>query len=148
MVSQETVLSLAESALMNKYFQAVVSATTYTFVDLHCRDFSHYYPPAERNILVKRVLEHHAGSTQIVKLPIFWITLVFDVVPLAITGSCFHQLPPIQRLNHVKKCKASRIGLVKDLMQFYETLSVMSLFSYEEPYLSSTVDSQLAGQSV
>ncbi len=115
-------------------FRSVVSALTYSFVEQHHAGFADNYPPSARNAMAQRVLAHHQGASHIVRLPLFLLTLVFDWWSIVMTGSRFHRLDPARRGRRIARWKNSRIGVLRDFVRFYETLSLMSLLSFEDRY--------------
>jgi choline dehydrogenase-like flavoprotein len=65
-------------------------------------------------------------------------TAVFDVAGLS-RGGLFHHLPPQKRKDQVLAWKNSSLGFQRDLIRYYESLSILARLSPDAGYQSSTL---------
>lgn len=72
-------------------------------------------------------LAQHARMPDYLRLPFFGATLFFGLSALVMRGAPFHRLNGEKRQQHIRLMR--RIGPFRDLMRFYEGLSV---FAYDE----------------
>lgn len=56
-------------------------------------------------------------------------TLAFDLSGLFTEGALFHRLPAARQQARLRAWKESRLGPCRDLMRFYESLSVYALYA-------------------
>lgn len=73
------------------------------------------------------VLAQHARMPDYLRLPFFGATLIFGLSALVMRGAPFHRLNGEKRQQHIRLMR--RIGPFRDLMRFFEGLSV---FAYGE----------------
>jgi len=111
---------------MRKIFEQCVGALAETFIG------SRYGADAARNTPLVRdaanfVLAQHARMPDYLRLPFFGATLGFSVAALLTCGSPFHRLADEKRQRHIRLAK--KAGPFRDLMRFYEGLSI---FAYGE----------------
>ncbi len=111
---------------MRKIFQQTVAALAETFIR------SRYGEEAARNEPLVRdaaefVLAQHKRMPDYLRLPFFGATLFFALSSLASCGGVFHRLDDEKRQKHIRLAK--KLGPFRDLMRFYEGLSI---FAYGE----------------
>lgn len=111
---------------MRKIFEQCVGALAGTFIG------SRYGTDAARNAPLVRdaadfVLAQHARMPDYLRLPFFGATLFFSFAAIATGGGLFHRLADEKRQRHIRLAK--KAGPFRDLMRFYEGLSI---FAYGE----------------
>jgi hypothetical protein len=109
-------------------FQAVVSALVYSIIRERCRGLEGD-PRFRPNRVVRFVLEQHARMPDYLRLPLIGLTLAFDTAALLRGGARFQRLDHLRRWRHIRAWKRSRIGLRRDLMRFYEGLTVFGAYA-------------------
>jgi hypothetical protein len=67
------------------------------------------------------------------KLPIVILTLIFDLAGLFSDGVPFCQQPSNIRLAQLKNWHHSPFNFCRDLMRFYESLTIFGLYSLVTP---------------
>lgn len=86
-----------------------------------------YHPVAE--FAVGQV----AHMTAPLRLPMRVATMGLSMLALVSTGSWLHRLPVERRRRLVDRWRNSRVGAIRDVIRFYESLTVLSLYSLEHP---------------
>lgn len=108
-------------------FTAAVSAITYSIVAERCGDrgdavvFPH-------NRVVRTVLAQHAALPDYLRGPLRWLTLGLDLSTLPSTGRRFHALDHDRRWPRIERWRASRLGPLRDLVRFYESLAIFAWY--------------------
>lgn len=72
-----------------------------------------------------------AHMTAPLRLPMRIATVGLSVLALVSTGSWLHRLPVERRRRLVDRWRSSRIGAIRDVIRFYDSLAVLSFFSLE-----------------
>jgi len=112
---------------MRPDFAAAVSALVYSIVAERCGDrgdgavFPH-------NRVVRTVLAQHAALPDHVRLPLAWLTLALDASTLPTAGRPFHALEHAARWRRIERWRASRLGPLRNLVRFYESLAVFGWY--------------------
>lgn len=73
-----------------------------------------------------------AHMTAPLRLPMRIATGGLAVLALVSTGSWLHRLAVERRRTLVDRWRSSRIGAIRDVIRFYDSLAVLSLFSRED----------------
>lgn len=113
---------------MHPTFVAAVSALVYSIVAERCGDrgdgaaFPH-------NRIVRAVLAQHAALPDHVRLPLAWLTLALDASSLLTTARPFHALEPARRWRRIERWRESRLGPLRSLVRFYESLAVFGWYA-------------------
>lgn len=63
------------------------------------------------------------------KGPFRCLTLAFDAWALPWSGRTFHRLPHERRWRQIRDWRASALGVRRDLIKFYETLTIFGCYS-------------------
>lgn len=71
----------------------------------------------------------HARMTDFLRLPFKCVVLLFDAWSLPWTGRPFHRLSHTDRQEQFRKWKNSRLALRRDLIRFFETMTVFCWYS-------------------
>ncbi len=109
-------------------FKATVSAICYSIIqergklDVSKSDFPN-------NRVVAFVLHQHGQMPDYLKLPIFLLTLIFDLWGIVTAGKVFHCLPHVIRWRQIQAWQNSPIALCRDVIRFYESLVVFCWYS-------------------
>ena len=118
--------------MLKKYilqtFEYTVSAICYSFAKQRTeKDDLVFAPPY--NDLVRFVLFQHSQMTDIFRMPLIVATLFFNMYGVVYGGKFFHRLPHSARLKQIASWKRSKLSFCRDLIRFYESLTVVSLYS-------------------
>lgn len=73
-----------------------------------------------------------AHMTAPLRLPMRIATVGLSVLAIVSTGSWLHRLPVERRRRLVDRWRTSRIGAIRDVIRFYDSLAVLSLFSRDD----------------
>ena len=112
-------------------FQATISALCYTFINKHSdKDRSLLHFP--NNQVVEFVRSQHRNMPDYLKLPLLILTAIFDLYSIIRRGKRFHQLPPNIRVHQIAAWKMSPLRVCRDLMRFYESLTIFSYYASKE----------------
>ena len=82
------------------------------------------------------VIAQRARLGGLLRLPLLLATLGFGVAGLLHGRALFHRLPPAVRTRQVAAWRTSRLGPCRDLVRFYESLTVLALYgrpAFAEP---------------
>ena len=115
---------------MRPDFTATVSALVYSLVAERCGDrgdgaaFPH-------NRIVRAVLAQHAALPDHVRLPLACLTVALDASTLPTAARPFHALEPAARWRRIERWRASRLGPLRSLVRFYESLTVFGWYAEE-----------------
>jgi hypothetical protein len=110
---------------MDQLFENTASALCYSIIHHRCKndnentDFPH-------NQIVQFVLDQHHRMPDYLKLPIIFLTLIFDLWGILRKGSLFHLQSDNIRWQQIESWKHSPLGIFQDLMRFYESLVIFS----------------------
>lgn len=107
-----------------------VSAIVHTIAAEHDR-----HPSVRRSGPYLGVTEFVAGQvahmTAPLRLPIRIATCGLSVLSLLTTGSLFHRLTLERRQRLVDRWRTSALGPVRDVIRFYDSLTVLALYGSE-----------------
>lgn len=108
-------------------FKYTVSALCYSIIHQRCEPTSSAlaFP---HNDIVHFVLQQHNRMPDFLRFPILFLTLVFDLWGILQGSSPFHRSLPATRWRQIKSWRSSRIGFCRDLMRFYESLTVFAYY--------------------
>jgi hypothetical protein len=81
------------------------------------------------NMVVHFLSEQYAHLPDYLRVPFKCLVLVFDAWALLCTGRPFHRLPHERRWRQIQAWKRSSCGLCRDLMKFFEMLTVFAWYS-------------------
>lgn len=128
------------------FFQDTVSALCYTVIRERCRppDSDEDFP---QNQVVRFVLGQHEGSSWFVRTPIRALTIGFGLWGLIRQGRCFHASRHEVRAEQWAAWRTSRVRLCRDLMTFYESLTIFSWFSYRTPDVEPAAEALRRGST-
>jgi hypothetical protein len=117
---------------VQKRFRSIVSAICYSIIQQYCpsSNSSNTFP---YNQVVNFVLEQHGRMPDYLKLPIVILTLIFDLSGLFSNGIPFYQQASNIRLTQLKSWHHSPFNLCRDLMRFYESLTIFGWYSLATP---------------
>lgn len=113
---------------MKPLFESTVSALAYSIIREECRVDSHGRE-ADLNRVVQFVLGQRARMPDLHGLLIMILTVVFAVQALFFYGALFNRLSHEHRWEHILAWRNSRLGPRRDLIRFYESLSVLGWYS-------------------
>lgn len=113
---------------MHLIFQNTVSALCYSIIGKK-GDSSSLSSVFPNNEVVNFVLQQYQNMPDFLKLPIVILTLAFDGWGLLQGGKLFHLLPPPTRWRQIQIWQNSPIGLCRDLIRFYESLTIFGWYS-------------------
>ncbi len=113
-------------------FHHTVSALVYSLIAAHCPEDPRQHWFLE-NVCVRFVLARYQGMPDYLKLPLLLATLSFTAATWLTTLQPFHRLPPERRLYRIARWRTARFGPWRDLVRFYESLTVFSWYAaYDE----------------
>ena len=107
-------------SFLQRWFEATVSALVYSLVnEVSCSpaDAKLHVTP---NPTVRFVLAEHRRMTDYLRLPIAALTVAFDVA-----GLLFHRKTPQRRAGQIKVWRESSISPCRNLIRFYENLTML-----------------------
>ena len=109
-------------------FDKTVSALAATIICARC---SHNYSANEaaHDSVVRFLIGTHARMPDYFRLPFKVLTLMFDLWPLPTSGKPFHRLPQEARWCQIQAWQSSAIGFRRDLIKFYETLTIFGWYA-------------------
>jgi hypothetical protein len=70
------------------------------------------------------VLDQHGRMPDYLRMPLMLVTLAFDTYPCVVRGRPFHCLEMSDRPRFLRAWKQGRLGVQRDLIKFYESLTV------------------------
>lgn len=113
------------------YFEKTVSALVHTIASEHDRS------PAIRHAgpygpVATFVIAQAARMTAPLRLPLRVATCGLSLLALVTTGSPFHRLSDCRRRRLVGRWRTSRIAPIRDIMRFYDSLTVVGLYGTNE----------------
>ncbi len=83
------------------------------------------------------VLEQHGRMPDFLRWPLLLATLGFDAYPCLIRGRPFHCLPVVQRGRCLDAWRAGWFGVQRDLVKFYESLTLFGWQAEQHVNVSS-----------
>jgi hypothetical protein len=75
------------------------------------------------------LLDQHRRMPDYLRIPFRCLTLLFDAWALPLTGRPFHRASAAQRARQIQAWKGSALGVRRDLVKFYESLSIFAWFA-------------------
>lgn len=111
---------------------ATISGLVHAIASEHdtSQEVSHGRP---YNFVAEFAVGQVANMTAPLRLPMRIATVGLSALALVRTGSWLHRLPVERRRRLVGRWRTSRIGVIRDVVRFYDSLTVLSLFSLEHP---------------
>jgi hypothetical protein len=79
---------------------------------------------AEGEAVSRFVLGQHGRMPDYLRLPLVLVTLAFDTYPCVVRGRPFHCLDLAERARFLQSWKHGRLGVQRDMIEFYESLAV------------------------
>jgi hypothetical protein len=116
---------------MKPHFESIVSALAYSIVREQC-GIHVSGREIELNRVVEFVLGQRARMPDLLGLPMMILTMLFNLQALIFHGAAFNRLDHDHRWEHILAWRNSRIGARRDLIRFYESLSVLAWYSFRE----------------
>ncbi len=110
-------------------FDDAVSALCYSVIRERGRpgDPAEHFP---HNEVVAYVLGQHARAPWFVRVPVFALTIVFDLCGIFRRGRLFHNDRHLARVARWQAWRVSKLRPCRDLMMFYEGLTVFAWYSF------------------
>ncbi len=118
-------------------FEAAVSALCYSFIAARYGTRAGQAAP-HWNRTVRFVLDQHARMPDYLRLPVVLATLLLDHATYLTDGQCFHRLKPERRAVLIARVRRSNIRPLKDVLRFYEALSIFAFAEELEPAAEET----------
>ncbi len=114
--------------MLHRRFTATVSALCYATIAARCQP---NYPRADfvHNQVVEFVLAQQRRLPDFLRWPIFTLTLLFDAFGLLQGGVLFHHQSPRDRWRQMQVWRRSPFSPCRDLMRFYENLTVFGWYT-------------------
>jgi len=109
-------------------FDYTLSALVYSLVQELCAGADGNRRCIENDV-VRFVSAQHAHTPDFLRLPLRVLTIVFDAWPLLTTGQTFHRSAPEARRRQIARWRASRLGVQRDLIRYYEGLAVFGWYA-------------------
>lgn len=75
------------------------------------------------------LLDQHRRMPDYLRIPFRCLTLLFDAWALPRTGRPFHKGSLEQRARQIRAWKGAALGVRRDLVKFYESLSIFAWYS-------------------
>src|SRR5262245_17015631 len=113
---------------MGLSFKDTVSALCYSIIYQCCQP-THSALAFPHNDVVRFVLRQHSYMPDFLRFPIVALTLAFDLWGIVQGGSLFHMQPHRTRWRQIQAWQSSPIGVCRDLIGFYEGLTVFSWYA-------------------
>ena len=114
--------------MTSRHFAATVTALAEAIVRERCAGAAQAGPGAQASV-ARFLLATHARMPDYLRLPFVVLTLAFDLWAVPIAGRPFHRLPHESRMRQIRAWQASRLGVRRDLIKFYETLAVFGWYA-------------------
>jgi choline dehydrogenase-like flavoprotein len=108
---------------MRAGFEAAVSALCYSFIRARYGSLAGD-PGPQWNRTVRFVLDQHARMPDYLRTPLVLATLAFDHATYLSDLRPFHRLESARRATLIAKARRSSFRPLKDVLRFYETLSI------------------------
>lgn len=84
------------------------------------------------NGIVEGVLAQYAALPDYLRPPLRWATVMLDASTLPRSGRPFHGLEHPERWRRMETWRASRLGPLRDLLRFYESLAVFGWYEQRD----------------
>lgn len=120
--------AIARTAWWMRSFEGIVSALCYGFIRAHFAPVAGL-PGPTWNRSVRFVVRQHGRMPDFLRAPIVLLTLSFDLSCILSQRSLFRNLQPRARWQAVESARNSRLRPFRDLIRFYESLTVLSFRS-------------------
>ena len=106
----------------------VVSALCYSIIQERCSEASRsgVFP---HNSVVRFVVEQQRRSPNFLSVPLAALTLAFDACGVVRHGSRFHKQGHAARWKQILAWRESRLSPCRDLIRFYESLTLFAWYS-------------------
>jgi len=118
---------------MKKAFKNTVSAICYSIIKQRCQPLNEL-DLFFNNEVVKFVLHQYRVMPDYLRPPIFILTLIFDTWVLLRKRKFFWNLSAYERWQLIETWSHSPIGPYRDLIRFYESLTIFSWYSQASEY--------------
>jgi choline dehydrogenase-like flavoprotein len=113
---------------MKHGFEAVASAICYSIIRAHFGG-SAGEPGPTWNRTVLFVLDQTGRMPDFLRFPLMILTLLFDIYPHSGRPGVFHAMAPERRAACVAGARRSMVGPFRDLMRYFEALTIFSFSS-------------------
>src|SRR5437016_4951911 len=110
----------------SNWFHDAVSALVYSLAGPHAKSPA-LQPPY--NDLTRFILQQHAQLPDYLRAPMRAATLGFDALGALRAGKQFHRQSPESRAKQIESWKNSSIGFQRDLIRYFESLTLLALYS-------------------
>lgn len=118
--------------MLSVRIESATSALCYSFI--RARYGARAGEPGPRwNRTVRFVLDQQARMPDYLRMPLIVATLILDHLACLTDLGCWHQLDPDRRWALIEKARRSMFKPLRDLLRFYETLSVFGFGDELEP---------------
>jgi hypothetical protein len=108
---------------MAQLFNNTVSALCYSIIDHRCYH-NHENTDFPHNRIVQFVLQQYQRMPDYLKLPIFILTILFNIWGFFRKGCLFHRQLDKVRWQQIEAWKQSQFSIFQDLIRFYESLVI------------------------
>lgn len=112
-------------------FKLTVSALCDSFIYLHDSG-DRKQVNMKQNQVVEFVMAQRQNMPDYLKLPLVILTAIFDLWSIIRRGKRFHQLPLSICTQQITAWKMSPVKICRDLIRFYESLTIFSYYSNKE----------------
>jgi len=118
-------------------FRQIVSAFCLSFGNTHSPGG---IPPLEGpyNDLTEFVASQHSRMAGYLRTPVMFAAIAFDLASVVTQGKRFHKLERSARLRLIESWKDSRVSAKRDLIRYFESLSVLELLGRLSPSREET----------
>jgi hypothetical protein len=94
--------------------------------ELHSRyDAIDEQPVMEQSAVVSEIMQRQQAMPDYLRLPVRVLTFCFDMSGIYFGGKRFQKLLPAERDKQFSAWKASRLGLCRNFIRFYESLYLL-----------------------
>lgn len=115
---------------MRRSFLGTVSAFCYSIAEGEAKGTGPGAPVwVSPNVVTSFVLAQYARMPDYLRLPLFVLTLVFDLAGLGRSGTRFHRMTPCARRQHIAAWRTSRFRVARDFVRLFESLAVFCWYS-------------------
>lgn len=108
-------------------FHSTITAVADSMIRELCLDTGNTSYPLDK--VVRFLEDQHGRMPDYLPLPFKCLVLIFDAWSYPFTGRPFHRLPHRRRWRQIQAWKKSLLGFRRDLIRFFETLTVFSWYS-------------------
>jgi hypothetical protein len=113
---------------MGLNFRYTISALCYSIIHQHCQSAGSAWA-FPHNDVVHFVLQQHSRMPDFLRFPIIVLTLAFDLWGIVQGGHLFHRSPHSTRWRQIHSWRESRIACCRDLIRFYESLTLFGWYA-------------------